>query len=614
MSAARNGHTNAVLALLADGADVNAKDSNGWTALMSAAASGHVDTLGALLAKGADVNAKDKSGWTALIVAADSGHRDSVLALLKKGADASARDRNGDTALSLAEKHKHPQVIAVLKRPLLVSQSKPPQKAVSNKPGASLPATPGTASAPATQPALPNAPAAGRPSLVQQLLDAAQSGDIVAVQSLLKQGADVNGRGGYGSTPLMSAALTGHTEIARLLLDKGAAVDAHGNTGRTALMEAAVEGYTDTVRLLLEKGADVNAKDEEGWTPLFWAAFSKRTDVVRALLEKGANVNAKNKYEDTPLIRAAYGGDTATVNVLLQHGADLNARDDMGRTALMEASRQGHADTVRALLDKGANVELRDRDGNTALSLAEKYNYPNVIVLLKKRPAVPPIASPEKTTTSRPDASPSVNVTNVPPITTGVSRKDENQQADACFRIGWNMQMVEAWWPETSELAGGWALGIQQDLQKVGAPSDLVELAMQAEKRLKSLKKENTDAVAHLVHDLRTRLDEFYNKHQEKKFFYTAGGFTYRLDLLGEDLAKPSKGSAKVGDHRREILALATAITEQCLVTMHCKELALIYFSDAAAILKKPQLTLADGTALVKDAGEIELALSGEER
>ena len=67
VEAASKGDTDKVQALLAKGADVNAKAYNGYTALMSAAWGGHTDIVQALLAKGADVNAKQKNGSTALM-------------------------------------------------------------------------------------------------------------------------------------------------------------------------------------------------------------------------------------------------------------------------------------------------------------------------------------------------------------------------------------------------------------------------------------------------------------------------------------------------------------------------------------------------------------------
>jgi hypothetical protein len=89
--------------LLAKGADVNAKDRIGSTALMCASQFGHHKVVEALLAKGADVNAKEKGyGQTALMLASMRRHPEVVQALLAKGADVNAKDKFGLTALDWA--------------------------------------------------------------------------------------------------------------------------------------------------------------------------------------------------------------------------------------------------------------------------------------------------------------------------------------------------------------------------------------------------------------------------------------------------------------------------------------------------------------------------------
>ena len=85
--AALNGRTSVAKALLAQGADSNAKDDSGVTVLMLAAGAGHTQIVDALLAKGADCNAKAGDGVTALMLAANKGHTAIVKALLAKGAD-----------------------------------------------------------------------------------------------------------------------------------------------------------------------------------------------------------------------------------------------------------------------------------------------------------------------------------------------------------------------------------------------------------------------------------------------------------------------------------------------------------------------------------------------
>ena len=68
------------------GADVNAKDKYGDTALILAAWYGYTEVAKLLLAAGADVNAKDNGGYTALIWAAYYGHAEIAKMLRDAGA------------------------------------------------------------------------------------------------------------------------------------------------------------------------------------------------------------------------------------------------------------------------------------------------------------------------------------------------------------------------------------------------------------------------------------------------------------------------------------------------------------------------------------------------
>ena len=87
MTAARTGVPGAITALLARGADVNAKESTrGQTALMWAAGEGHAAAIKTLIAGGADINLRSAGGWTALLFAVREGQTGAVQALLDAGA------------------------------------------------------------------------------------------------------------------------------------------------------------------------------------------------------------------------------------------------------------------------------------------------------------------------------------------------------------------------------------------------------------------------------------------------------------------------------------------------------------------------------------------------
>lgn len=94
-----------VFFLLEQGADPNAKDKMGWSALMLASERGDEDTLPivkSLIKAGADINYKDDKGNTALIVAIKSNNAKLVRYLLAKGANFHVKDSEGSNLKELA--------------------------------------------------------------------------------------------------------------------------------------------------------------------------------------------------------------------------------------------------------------------------------------------------------------------------------------------------------------------------------------------------------------------------------------------------------------------------------------------------------------------------------
>jgi len=86
INAAHCGRKDVVELLLNNGADVNAKSNDGWSALTYAARNGRKDVVELLLNAGTDINAKDNYGWSALMYAVAYGHKDVVELLKRYGA------------------------------------------------------------------------------------------------------------------------------------------------------------------------------------------------------------------------------------------------------------------------------------------------------------------------------------------------------------------------------------------------------------------------------------------------------------------------------------------------------------------------------------------------
>lgn len=167
------------------------------TALMHAAARGDSDSVEQLLGAGADANARDQRGQTALIHACLHGRGDLTLirALLAAGADANAKDRWGRTPL------------------LFCVQTEQSVPGMRNRDGAAVVRELLAAHANVN---------AGDEKGVTPLIMAARDADIGTVRALLAAGADVNARNNQGQTALALAEARGDPEIIQLLKESRA--------------------------------------------------------------------------------------------------------------------------------------------------------------------------------------------------------------------------------------------------------------------------------------------------------------------------------------------------------------------------------------------------------
>src|SRR5262249_46342137 len=122
MTASLTGNPGVVRTLLARGVNVNARESShGQSALMWAVAERHLDIARLLIANGADVRARSTGGFTPLMFAARQGDLDGVKLLLANGADVNAIAHDGISVLHVATLRGH----TVLARYLLDQGANP---------------------------------------------------------------------------------------------------------------------------------------------------------------------------------------------------------------------------------------------------------------------------------------------------------------------------------------------------------------------------------------------------------------------------------------------------------------------------------------------------------
>ena len=244
-----------------------------------------------------------------------------------------------------------------------------------------------------------------------RLMDAVKSGNVAAVQQVLRAGAMVNEPEPDGMTALHWAVRRDDESVVRMLLAAGAKATAATRYGVTPLALAAINGNPRTTQILLAAGGDPNAATPEGETVLMVAARTGNLEVVDRLIAAGARVDDTERWRgETALMWAAGENNAAAAKVLIARGAkiDLQSRQldypemkldlsfmattelPRGRfSAVMFAAREGALEAARVLADAKANLNLQDPEGTTALMLAIMNVHYDVALMLVEKGANP---------------------------------------------------------------------------------------------------------------------------------------------------------------------------------------------------------------------------------
>ena len=215
-----------------NGADVNAKDKNGFTPLMFAAAmNSEPKVIVALIKAGADINARSEGGGSSLIMALsinNYNNNEVIIALIKSGANVNARIKEGDTPLMIAaRKSSNPEVIT---------------------------------------------------TLIKAGADANMRGE--------------NGE----TALMIAAAYSSNAEIITAIAKASVNVNAKDSEGMTSLMIAAFKNTNpEVIKALVKVGADIHVRDKDGFTSLMFASWlNSNPEVTTTLLELGARPKESN--------------------------------------------------------------------------------------------------------------------------------------------------------------------------------------------------------------------------------------------------------------------------------------------------------------------------------
>jgi ankyrin repeat protein len=372
------GSAEAVELLLKAGADPNLANELGIGPLYLAIDNGFVSLARRLLNGGADSNLARENGETPLMAAARRGQVETVRALLRHGADVSARTRKfGQTALMWAA--GYPEIVRLLLDHRADAQAITTSWDVRYTIYAPTTVTLGKTGIPWNTDGEYTSKKGGQ----NALFFAVQKHDIASARMLLEAGIDVNQAAADGTTPLLAALYHWDPPNTVFIPGKGAPAPAGSSQSMHSDLTMA--------EFLLDRGANVTVSDTAGYTPLHAAALA----IARASL--GAVFRAGGAYRGNPALLSLGPEDRqaspdtivsalAIVKRLLDSGADPNRQTiyatpgpagdvrinpaPPGSSAFHIAGSSTNVQLVKLLAEKGANANLLRKDGHTPFSVS----------------------------------------------------------------------------------------------------------------------------------------------------------------------------------------------------------------------------------------------------
>ena len=284
-------------------------------------------TVANLLGNGADPNAPQKDGDSALHAAARAQNAYLVRMLLRKGADPAARNAAGETPLALAEKAGDRDSVALLQKPEQVRRDHRASR---------------FATSPQGKPYDP--PALDLPRLRINRLVGAAHRDLDTVRAeVARHPALAFAISSQDEMAVEAGAHVGREDIVRFFLDQGVPQSLATSITAGDLKHAR--------RLLAEDPRCINERGAHDLPLTFFPSFANgNVEAAQLLIENGVDLTSE-RFGTTALHVAARMDQAELVELYLAHGADKNAktRDEAAATPLDFARKAGHSRIVELL-------------------------------------------------------------------------------------------------------------------------------------------------------------------------------------------------------------------------------------------------------------------------
>ncbi|MEI0595048.1 ankyrin repeat domain-containing protein [Brachyspira pilosicoli] len=393
--AAANGKNDVINILLdVDASNINDVDNRGNTPLHWASMKDRADTVSLLIENGADIEAKDIDNWTALHYAAAFASLQTVEALVDNGADKNSLTKDGNIPVNYAKDETIKTYLSGGK--IGREDTEEVVEEETKETAADETAENTETSETIAEDELNNELDTTQngsivdPTVVDldpkqlELLIAVKNNDIIAVNALLKENVNPNFVDEEGYSPLHRAVLNNNLDVVNVLLSYKdidteiklpyeASVDDWYLGGATPLLVASYTGNADIVNALIEAGSDIRAKDDiDGATTIHIASANGNNEVINILLNKDNTlINEADSMKDTPLHWASIKNQTDTISLLLANGADTKLTNSDGNTVLHYSAMYGDVNTVNVLLEADSSLaSVENNEGITPIYYA----------------------------------------------------------------------------------------------------------------------------------------------------------------------------------------------------------------------------------------------------